>query len=85
MYIQNKNDGEFSKFSTGQAGGRMIRFDENNILLSIGDYFNRYLAQDKVINGKVIKINIENGEYNIVSMGHRNPQGLYFDKEETLY
>lgn len=85
VYSKNKNDGEFSKFSTGQAGGRMIRFDENNILLSIGDYFNRYLAQDKKsINGKVIKINIENGEYNIVSMGHRNPQGLYFDKERNF-
>ena len=30
----------------------MIRFDENNILISIGDYFNRYLAQDKSIMEK---------------------------------
>lgn len=85
IYSKNKKDGEFSKFSTGQAGGRMVRLDENNILLSIGDYFNRYLAQDKKsINGKVIKINIENGKYKIISMGHRNPQGLYFDKERNF-
>ena len=85
VHSENKIDGDFSKFSTGQSGGRMIDFDKNHILLSIGDYFNRYLAQDKKsVNGKVIKINISNGDNEIISMGHRNPQGLLFDKENNF-
>ena len=29
-------------------------------------------------------INLRNQKYKIVSMGHRNPQGLYFDKEKNF-
>ena len=65
-----------------QTGGRIENFDNNNILLSIGDYGSRFLAQDKSsVNGKIIKININNSDYEIPSMGHRNPQGLYYDKD----
>lgn len=68
-----------------QSGGRIVDFDDNHILLSVGDYRARPLAQDnKSINGKIIKININNGEYKIISKGHRNPQGLYFDKENEI-
>ena len=71
-----------SEFNATQSGGRIIQLNKNNILLSIGDYRSRHLAQDRQsVNGKIIKINIVNGEYEIVSMGHRNPQGLYFDKK----
>ena len=70
---------------SNQNGGRIVNFDENHILLSVGDYRNRALPQDKKsINGKIIKINISNSNYEIVSMGHRNPQGLYFDKKDNL-
>ena len=45
-------------------GGRIISFDDKNILFSIGDYQSRHLAQNmKSINGKIIKINIENSNY----------------------
>jgi hypothetical protein len=72
-------------FNAHQSGGRIISFDDSNILLSIGDYRSRHFAQDKdSINGKIIKININNSNYKIISMGHRNPQGLYFDKERNL-
>jgi hypothetical protein len=78
----NNIDNEFNAI---QSGGRIISFDDNHILLSIGDYRSRFLAQDKKsINGKVIKINIYNNKYEIISMGHRNPQGLYFDKENNF-
>ena len=73
------------EFNAVQSGGRIINFDENNILLSIGDFRSRYLAQDsKSINGKIIKINIHNGIHEIITMGHRNPQGLYFDKKNNF-
>ena len=70
---------------TGQAGGRIVVYDKNHILLSIGDYRSRHRAQDeKSINGKIIKINIQDSSHEIISMGHRNPQGLYFDKENNF-
>ena len=74
-----------SEFNAHQSGGKIISFDDNHILLSIGDYRSRQLAQDiKSVNGKIIKVNIDNGNYEIISMGHRNPQGLYFDKENNF-
>jgi len=74
-----------NEFNAIQSGGKIIYFDSNHILLSIGDYRSRHLAQDiKSINGKIIKVNIDNGDYEIISMGHRNPQGLYFDKENNF-
>ena len=73
------------QFNAHQSGGRITSFDNNHILLSLGDFRERYLAQDnKSINGKVIKLNIYNNNYEIISMGHRNPQGLYFDKENNF-
>jgi len=75
-------DGEFNAH---QSGGKIISFDKKHILFSLGDYRSRYLAQDiKSVNGKIIKVNINNGDYRIISMGHRNPQGLFFDKKENI-
>ncbi len=73
------------EFNAHQSGGRMIIFDENHLLLSVGDYRSRFLAQDKnSVNGKIIKINLNDKSYKIFSMGHRNPQGLYLDKKNNL-
>jgi len=72
-------------FNAHSSGGRIQGFDNNHILLSVGEYLERYLAQNKEsINGKIIKINIDNNDYEVISMGHRNPQGLYFDKENNF-
>tara|TARA_B100000900_G_scaffold415163_1_gene444060 strand:- start:3457 stop:4776 length:1320 start_codon:yes stop_codon:yes gene_type:complete len=74
-----------NEFEPHQSGGRIISFNDNEILLSTGDYRARHLAQKKEsINGKIIKINISNKLYEIISMGHRNPQGLYFDEENNF-
>tara|TARA_B100001093_G_C26762867_1_gene986540 strand:+ start:48 stop:1436 length:1389 start_codon:yes stop_codon:yes gene_type:complete len=73
------------EFTASQSGGRMVKFDDSHILFSIGEYRSRHLAQnEESVNGKVIKININSGDYKIISMGHRNPQGLYFDKENNF-
>ena len=78
----NNIDGQFNAH---QSGGRIISFDNDHILFSTGDYRSRHLAQDKQsLNGKVLKINISTGNYEIISMGHRNPQGLYFDKNNNI-
>ena len=73
------------EFQSRQSGGRMIPFDDSNIIFSTGDYRSRHLAQKiESVNGKLIKINLKNGKYKIISMGHRNPQGLYLDKENNF-
>ena len=65
---------------TPASGGRIVNYDNNNILLTVGEFHSSFLSQDKEsINGKIIKINKDSSEYKIISMGHRNPQGLYLD------
>jgi hypothetical protein len=82
--IHTKNNLD-KEFNAHQSGGRLVSLDDENILLSIGDYRSRFLAQDtKSVNGKLIKINIDNFNYEIISIGHRNPQGLFFDKENNI-
>lgn len=82
--IDSKNNKD-NEFEALQSGGRIINFDKENILLSIGDYRNRFLAQDKKsVNGKIIKIDKSNLNYEIYTMGHRNPQGLYYDNKNNF-
>ena len=64
------------------AGGRIVNLDSSNLLFTTGDFRNRPLSQDiKSDFGKILKINIQNKNSEIVSMGHRNPQGLYYSKK----
>ena len=72
-------------FNAMSAGGRIIKLDKENLLLSVGEYLNSYLAQDiDSINGKILKINKNTGNYSIISSGHRNPQGLYYDSDNNF-
>ncbi len=69
-------------FSLHQSGGRITNLDDNNLLVSVGEFRSRPLAQDiESLNGKIIRLNKTNSKSKIVSMGHRNPQGLFLDKE----
>jgi len=82
--IHEKNNLDL-EFNATQSGGRIIEFENDSILLSVGDYRSRFLAQDvKSINGKILKININSGQYKLISIGHRNPQGLFFDKPNNI-
>ena len=67
------------------AGGRIVNLDSSNLLFTTGDFRNRPLSQDiKSDFGKILKINIQNKNSEIVSMGHRNPQGLIIKGETIL-
>jgi len=82
--VSQKNNID-KEFNAHQSGGRMINFDKSHILLTTGDYRSRHLAQnEKSINGKILKINILDSSFEIISMGHRNPQGLYFDRQNKF-
>ena len=76
---------EYSKQYTLQTGGRIEKFNKDEILLSVG-FFNKYdLVQQKdSIVGKVISINKTTKKYNLMSLGHRNPQGLFFIKDKNI-
>ena len=70
-------------------GGRIIKYDKENILLSIGyfgDLTSEKLSQDLTNHyGKIIKINLKDFSNQIFSYGHRNPQGLsMLDKKNIL-
>lgn len=86
-------------FNAHISGGRLVKFKEQKLLLSIGTYkvikkiknnnldFNRqkplsYSAQIKSSKlGKILSIDSESGESQIISIGHRNPQGLYYSQK----
>ena len=79
------------KFAAASAGGRLVKFDDNSILLSVGDFYadgvnGPILSQDLSNSyGKILKININNFESNIFSFGHRNPQGLFIDDNKNIF
>tara|TARA_B100000131_G_scaffold321737_1_gene373497 strand:+ start:1146 stop:2561 length:1416 start_codon:yes stop_codon:yes gene_type:complete len=83
----NKNDSFFNTnkhdhIVPHQSGGRMININ-NKIIFTVGEFRLRVLAQNKdSIFGKIVAIDINNrSNYEIISLGHRNPQGLFYDKE----
>ena len=83
-FFPAKNNAD-NEFNAMQSGGRIIGLDDEHIVLSTGEFRNRYLAQNiKSVNGKLIKININNFDFKIISIGHRNPQGLLLDKDENF-
>ncbi len=64
------------------AGGRIANLDNSNLLFTTGDFRNRPLSQDIQSDfGKILKINIQNKKSEVISLGHRNPQGLYYSKK----
>lgn len=75
------------------AGGRMTLAGRDSLLLTVGDF--EYdgvtipgptVAQDSTGSyGKTILIHLDGRAAEIFSMGHRNPQGLFRDKDGTIW
>lgn len=72
-------------YNAHQTGGELLKLNENEILLSLGDFRQYNKAQNpNSIYGKILKINLVNNSYEVVASGVRNPQGLsqtMFDNE----
>lgn len=89
---------ECSPFNSVGSGGTLSGYKENKILMSIGDYEGgeltlhdhklikrKVLSQDKdSLLGKIISINTQNKDVKILSMGHRNVMGIYYDIQKDL-
>ena len=78
---------EFTKKYTIQTGGRLEKYREKKILFSLGAA--ESLKDDRVQNetfleGKIIAIDKLTKKYQLVSKGHRNPQGLLFHEPLNL-
>jgi len=76
-------------FDNAGSGGRMVSYKNNKILLTIGVakqvVTNKKSAQDKKsFFGKIISIDLTTKDYELISMGHRNAQGLYYNNKEDL-
>jgi len=73
------------RFQPLQSGGEMTISKGDNIIFSTGEFRKRDLAQDEnSVFGKIIEINISSKDYRIISMGHRNPQGLYYNSDKNI-
>ena len=74
------------KIPSSQNGGRIVDYKDNKLLFSVGDFSIYELAQDdKSFFGKIYTIDKNNAKnYKKLSMGHRNPQGLFYDKEKDM-
>ena len=64
------------------SGGRFSKYKDNKILFTIGYSYVQKAAQklDSLL-GKIISIDKLTNEHKIISMGHRNPQGLFYIKD----
>ena len=67
------------------SGGRFSTYKDNKVLFTIGYSAVENAAQKlNSLLGKIISIDKSSGEYKIISMGHRNPQGLYYVKDSNI-
>ncbi len=81
FFITNEYWPRYNVFS----GGRLEKYKENEILFSIGFSGVKNAAQNKdSLLGKIISINQITSKHKIISTGHRNPQGLFYEKSKDL-
>jgi hypothetical protein len=64
------------------AGGRIFKIDDSSMLFTTGDFRNRPEAQKLDSEfGKILRINTNTKKAEVISLGHRNPQGLFYSKK----
>ena len=68
-----------------RSGGRIVVKNENKILFSTGTYDDLSSSQNlKSFFGKIFEIDKVTKDFKIISIGHRNPQGLYYNKHKNI-
>ena len=66
-----------NNYSIG-TGGRIVSYKDNKLLFSIGHFSVLDQIQDKNnLAGKIISIDKTKKNYDLISLGHRNQQGLF--------
>tara|TARA_Y100000992_G_C21269925_1_gene496095 strand:- start:320 stop:1663 length:1344 start_codon:yes stop_codon:yes gene_type:complete len=70
------------KYSIG-TGGRIVEFNENKLLFTIGHFSVPEQVQNKGdLIGKIISIDKNDKSYELISLGHRNQQGLFYYEDD---
>lgn len=78
-------DNDYGTFQANQTGGRMLSLGPERIMFSTGEWGVHPLAQDAdSLFGKIMEIDLSTGAVTTLSLGHRNPQGLYFDADANI-
>jgi hypothetical protein len=78
-------------FASSSSGGRIAKLDESNILITLGDFYadgvNGPILSQKLDNdyGKIVQLNINTKQKKFFSVGHRNPQGLFVNKNKEIF
>ena len=69
-----------------QAGGRLLTDGPDHLLVVTGGHGNDGLVQDPESHmGKLVRIEIESGEAEVLALGLRNPQGFARDADGVLW
>ena len=80
-----KKDNNYGEFYILEAGGAMEFYNKDNIFLSTGTFRYRDLSQNREnIFGKILLLNLDNRKNKVISMGHRNIQGMFYDKRKDI-
>lgn len=67
------------------SGGRLEKFKDGKILFSIGFAKDYDAPQNKdSLLGKIVAIDLDKKNYELISYGHRNPQGLYYHANKDI-
>ena len=84
FFFQKECSKEYDIFNAQHLGGRLVNFSNGKLLLSTGDMGYENLSDDKKsIFGKILSIN-DNNNFEIISLGHRNPQGLFYNENKNI-
>ena len=75
-----------------EAGGRLAFIAPDRLLLTSGSYAWDGMSAPKSYEqdmdadyGKILEIDIDDGQSRIVSLGHRNPQGILVDRDGVIW
>lgn len=81
-----------ARFEGLENGGRLALLATGDLLMTVGDHgfdgVNRSeaLAQDPSASyGKIMRVDIATGESSMFTLGHRNPQGLFVDRQGMIW
>lgn len=82
----------FDAANASQGGGGKLKLDGNYLYLTVGYTYQKkikdklYFSSNdpKSFTGKIIKINLENDNSRIISLGHRNSQGIVILNNGTI-
>lgn len=80
------------RFQSENQGGRLVLTADHRLILALGDFDHdgvvhpeRFAQDPKVDYGKILEIDPRTGTARILSLGHRNPQGLVATRDGSIW